>query len=110
EPDPALAGLDIRLPRPVANTEWPEAGGYPNHAMQHLALGEEVKETWRSSIGKGSTRTGRILAQPVAAGDRVFTMDGRALVRAFDRQSGRQAWEFDATPEDAGKAVGGGIA
>jgi outer membrane protein assembly factor BamB len=110
EPDPQLVQLEIRLPRPVVNAEWPEAGGYPNHAMQHLALGDDVKERWRSSIGTGSSRDGRILAQPVVAGDRIFTMDGGASIRAFDRSSGKRLWETDASPEDSGKAVGGGIA
>ena len=51
EPDPAIAQLDVRLPRPVVNPEWPEAGGYPNHAMQHLALSDDVKKAWSVSIG-----------------------------------------------------------
>jgi outer membrane protein assembly factor BamB len=110
EPDPQLAQLEIRLPRPIVNAEWPEAGGYPNHVMQHLALGDDVKEKWRSSIGDGSTRDGRIPAQPVLAGDRVFTMDGTASIRAFDRNSGRRIWDVDVTPEDAGDAFGGGLA
>lgn len=110
EPDPQLAQLEIRLPRPVDNTEWPEAGGYPNHAMQHLALGDDIKQQWSSSIGDGSTRDGRIVAQPVTGGDRIFTMDATTTVRAFDRNTGRRLWEFDGTPEDAGSAFGGGIA
>ena len=110
EPDPQLAQLEIRLPRPIVNAEWPEAGGYPNHVMQHLALGDDVKERWRSSIGGGATRDGRIPAQPVLVGDRVFTMDGSGSVRAFDRAGGRRIWEVDVTPEDAGRAFGGGLA
>ena len=110
EPDPQVASVQIRLPRPIVNTDWPESGGYPNHAMQHLALGDDVKEQWRSSIGDGSTRDGRIVAQPVASGDRIFTMDAEATIRAFDRKSGDRLWEYDATPEDAGRAFGGGIA
>jgi outer membrane protein assembly factor BamB len=110
EPDPELAQLVIRLPRPVVNKEWPEAGGYPNHAMQHLALGDDVKTEWRTSVGDGSSRYGRVLAPPVVSADRVFTMDAGSNVSAFDRKSGKRAWEVDLTPEDAGKAYGGGLA
>ena len=35
EPDPDLAKIAITLPAPVVNPDWPEPGGYPNHAMQH---------------------------------------------------------------------------
>jgi outer membrane protein assembly factor BamB len=110
EPDPQIAQTEIRLPRPIVNIEWPESGGYPNHAMQHLALGDDIKQQWKSSIGDGSTRNGRIVAQPVAAGNRIFTMDANTTVRAFDRKKGDRVWEFDGTPEDAGRAFGGGIA
>src|SRR5438067_1968624 len=37
EPDPDVTKIPITLPPPVVNAEWPEPGGYPNHAMQHLA-------------------------------------------------------------------------
>jgi outer membrane protein assembly factor BamB len=110
EADPALSQLEIRLPRPVVNNEWPEPGGYPNHVMQHVALGDDLETAWEASIGDGSTRHVRLVASPVAAGDRLFTMDAEALVRAFDRKTGERLWEMDAKPEDAGASVGGGVA
>jgi outer membrane protein assembly factor BamB len=110
EPDPQIASLEVRLPRPVVNNDWPEAGGYPNHVMQHVALGEDITTAWRTSIGDGSSRYGRILAPPVAFGDRVFAMDSDSTVSAYDRKSGRQLWETNVKPEDAGPAFGGGIA
>ncbi|MBV9523456.1 MAG: PQQ-binding-like beta-propeller repeat protein [Alphaproteobacteria bacterium] len=110
EPDPELSQLVIRLPRPVVNKEWPEAGGYPNHAMQHLALGDNIKTEWTTSVGDGSSRYGRILAAPIAGGDRVFTMDAGSTVSAFDRRTGKRIWEVDVAPEDAGRAYGGGLA
>jgi outer membrane protein assembly factor BamB len=110
EPDPEIASLEIRLPRPVVNSDWPEAGGYPNHVMQHVALGEDIKTAWQTSIGDGSSRYGRILASPVAVGDRIYAMDADATVSAFDRRTGKQIWETSAKPEDAGPAFGGGVA
>jgi outer membrane protein assembly factor BamB len=110
EPDPALAQLEVRLPRPMANADWPQPGGYPNHAMQHLALGDNPARAWRASVGEGNARRARIITPPVVAGGRVFAMDARARVRAFDVQSGSRAWEFDAAPTDArGGAFGGGV-
>src|SRR5205085_7582065 len=49
EPDPEIAALEVRLPRPVVNADWPEAGGYPNHVMQHVALGDDIATSWRTS-------------------------------------------------------------
>src|SRR5258708_4817388 len=110
EPDPAIAQLEVRLPRPIVNNDWPEAGGYPNHVMQHVALGDDIATAWRVSIGDGSSRYGRILAPPVAYGDLLFAMDAESSVSAYDRTTGRRIWEFDVRPEDAGPAFGGGIA
>src|SRR5258708_31506093 len=61
EPDPELAKIPITLPPPVVNSDWPEAGGYPNHAMQHLSLPDRLTEAWRTSIGEGASRYTRVL-------------------------------------------------
>ncbi len=110
EPDPQIATLEVRLPRPVVNTDWPEAGGYPNHVMQHVALGEDIATAWRTNIGDGSSRYGRIMAPPVAFGDQLFAMDADSTISAIERKSGRQIWDTNVKPEDAGPAFGGGIA
>ena len=38
-PDPRIQDLRVRLPKPEPNDAWPQQGGMPNHAMQHLAAG-----------------------------------------------------------------------
>ena len=35
-PDPELSGMDILLPPPSTNENWPQSGGYANHAMHHI--------------------------------------------------------------------------
>jgi outer membrane protein assembly factor BamB len=111
EPDPALAQLEVRLPRPVENPDWPEVGGYPNHVMHHLALGDDPKRVWRSSAGSGDSRDGYILSPPVEAGNRVYTMDAESEVRAFDAATGQRLWAFETRPKDErGRSFGGGVA
>src|SRR5437763_17053856 len=61
EPDPDVTKIPITLPPPVVNAEWPEPGGYPNHAMQHLALPDGLTQAWVSSIGDGASRYTRVL-------------------------------------------------
>jgi len=100
EPDPEIAKLPITLPPPVVNPDWPQAGGYPNHAMQHLSLPDRVTEAWRASIGEGASRYTRVLSQPVVAKGRVYAMDGGVQVSALDAASGNRLWQVDLKPED----------
>ena len=51
EPDPDAALLTVRLPPPYVNEDWPQAGGYPHHAMHHLAAADVLAEAWRVRIG-----------------------------------------------------------
>jgi outer membrane protein assembly factor BamB len=109
--DPQLTALQITVPRPYDNTAWPAAGGYPDHAMYHLALGDKLQRAWRADAGDGASRYGRVLAQPVIANGRVFTMDAQDVISAFDEKNGSRLWRFDPQPKDADDATyGGGIA
>src|SRR5260370_24025355 len=67
EPDPEVTKIPITLPPPVINAEWPEPGGYPNHAMQHLALPDTLTKAWRTSIRQGASPYTRGLSQPVVS-------------------------------------------
>lgn len=110
-PDPSIQEVDVRLPQPVVNADWPEAGGYPSHAMYHLALGEQVHEAWSRSFGEGNSRSGQVLAAPVIENGRIFTMDAEAVVAAFDAGNGRRLWKFDTQPKKANTTTfGGGVA
>jgi outer membrane protein assembly factor BamB len=110
-PDPAIQEVDVRLPQPVVNRDWPEAGGYPSHAMYHLALGEQVHEAWSRSFGQGNSRSGQVLAAPVIENGRIFTMDAESVVTAFDAGNGRRLWKFDTQPKKANTTTfGGGVA
>ncbi len=111
EPDPELAKLPITLPPPVVNPDWPQAGGYPNHAMQHLSLPDRITEAWRTSIGEGASRYTRVLSQPIVAKGRIYAMDGGVQVSALDAATGNRLWQVDLKPEDErGNSFGGGVA
>jgi len=95
EPDPELSRLTVALPSAFRNNQWPQAGGYPDHNMGHLALGTALKQIWRVDIGAGSSRRTRLVAQPVVADGRVYTLDAAAELRAFDLTNGRQIWSVE---------------
>jgi outer membrane protein assembly factor BamB len=111
KPDPALAKTAISLPKPVVNRDWPQPGGVPNHAMQHLALPTSLHEAWKTSVGEGSSRYTQVLSQPVVVDGRVYAMDGGSQVGAYDAANGNQIWQVDVSPADNdGSSFGGGVA
>ena len=110
-PDPRIAGLRVELPPPAVNANWPQAGGLPNHAMHHLAAPGTLDLRWSVDIGRGSDGDGQLLAQPVVARGRVYTLDVDAELRAFDLDDGSFLWNRelgDETREEG--TLGGGLA
>jgi outer membrane protein assembly factor BamB len=100
---------EILLPEPTPNPEWPQAGGYPNNAMHHIRVGENLSRAWTSNAGKGKTDYQRIPAPPIVADGRVYAMDSNSRVSAFDAKTGSQVWRVDLTDkgEDEGHVPGG---
>lgn len=111
ESDPQAEGVKILLPAPTLNLEWPQTGGYANHAMHHIKVPTTLSRAWSVSIGEGSSDVQRLIAQPIVAQGRIFTMDSASSVAAFDTKSGDKIWSINLTPdnEDEGH-IGGGLA
>src|ERR1700722_14151785 len=111
KPDPQLATVQVSLPPPFDNPAWPDAGGYPSHAMYHLALNDKIARAWDSGIGDGASRYGRITARPGVDDGRVFAVDATDPVSAYDATSGKRLWDFDPQPKQAqDETYGGGVA
>lgn len=111
EPDPKLTDLAVRLPRPFANANWPQAGGMPDHAMHHLSASGPLQRIWSEDIGEGEGRNGQPIAPPVVADGRIYTVDVEASVQATDAATGRRLWRVELAPEDDDEGLlGGGIA
>jgi outer membrane protein assembly factor BamB len=100
---------DILLPEPTPNPDWPQSGGYPNNAMHHILVGENLRPAWKSSAGKGKTDYQRIASSPIVADGRVYAMDSESRVSAFDAKTGSRVWRTDLTDkgEDEGHVPGG---
>lgn len=107
--EPEAKGVEIKLPPPEANEDWPQAGGYANHAMHHMEVGDKLAKQWSTGIGAGAGKRARLLAQPVVAEGLAFTMDAEAEVRAVNAKTGSTVWKRDLTPdeEDSTFASGG---
>ena len=110
EPDPDLASLQVTLPPPAVNVNWPQASGGPTHAVGHPALGETLKQAWQVTIGEGSSLYGELLSGPVVANGVVYVKDSKTLVSAYKAEDGDQLWQIDVAPEDNdNQAWGGGV-
>ena len=111
QPDPKLKEKDILLPPPTPNSDSPQAGGYANHAMHHVQVGDSIKPVWKEDIGDGSGSEVRLIASPVVAQGSVFTIDADSEVRAYSAKDGRRLWANDVTPKkDNDGHMPGGIA
>ncbi len=111
KPDPALAKTPVVLPPPVVNQNWPQAGGDPDHVMQHPALPRSLHQVWRVSVGQGSGRYTQVLSQPVVVDGRIYAMDGGSQVGAYDAATGNRIWQIDVTASnEEGSSFGGGVA
>jgi outer membrane protein assembly factor BamB len=108
--DPSLADLPIRLPPPVVNPEWPQSGGVPNHAMHHLAANDDLKLVWSADIGSGSSGDSQLLARPVVADGRIYTMDAEGVISAFNADDGQRLWQVAPEGLDSDGLLGGGLA
>lgn len=107
----STAEPDITLPAPEAVADWPQAGGYPPHAMHHLALGDSPRRVWSTSVGEGGSRRRVFLTQPIVADGVVFAMDARSRVSAITLDKGDRLWRQDLAPKDSGDGTyGGGLA
>jgi len=110
--DPRISDVQVILPQPSANSTWAQPGGVPTHALQHLRAGGAFERLWRSDIGAGSDGRASLTAVPIVAEGKVYTLDTRSRVRAFNTATGDRLWQVELAPEDEDERAGfgGGVA
>ncbi len=108
----ALNAQGFIAPQAWQNEFWPQAGGYPNHAMQHVAVNEnDLAPAWSKSIGRGATKSLPLTTQPIVVDGRIFTIDTQATLSAFSVRDGAMLWQVDVKdPAEDDPVIGGGIA
>lgn len=101
----------ITLPRQTDVSDWTHVGSNARHVIPHARFASAPTVVWVADIGKGNTQRHRITAAPVSDGQRVFTLDSRALLVATGLD-GARLWSNDLTrPLDkSDDASGGGLA
>lgn len=102
----------IRLPKESRNASWTQPGGVPTNSPGHLSIGGSLRQTWRASIGQGSSDDGQLTAVPIVYKGRVYTIDAEGNVSAFSASGGSRVWRIALTPENekGEEGYGGGLA
>ncbi len=105
----AIAPSDIVLPEAYTNPDWPQAGGYPTHAVQHTNAPGQLQKLWAKDIGKGSYRKGRVSVSPVISSGRIYAMDGNNRLSVLDAKTGAKIWDYKVTVKSKGKTRKGKV-
>ena len=100
----------VTLPPPTPRPNSPQAGGTPSHEAGHPAIGDVLVQAWKAKIGEGGGYREKIMAVPVIADGRVYTMDSDGAVSAFLATDGSRLWRTETkAKDDESTNVGGGI-
>ncbi|THD54166.1 PQQ-like beta-propeller repeat protein [Phenylobacterium sp.] len=113
EPAEALKGVDFALPPVETVAAWPLPGGTPEQSVGNANAAPNLAIAWRKGIGKGTKDGELIIAPPVEAAGKVYTMDAQAEVSAHDAQTGAEIWRINMRPNDNKRdreGFGGGLA
>ncbi|MBX2834106.1 MAG: PQQ-binding-like beta-propeller repeat protein [Micavibrio sp.] len=101
----------VAIPESWKNDYWPQAGGYPNHSMQHLSGSTgKLKRIWKTDIGEGSNRRAPLTATPIIIENTLYAIDADSTVSAYNTENGKQKWEVSARPKSEDEAmIAGGL-
>lgn len=66
-----------------------------NNNPGNLKLTDKMKLLWKSSIGSGNGSKNVLLSPPLVAGNSVFTIDSKAVVKRLSLTDGNEIWEYD---------------
>lgn len=110
EVDPTMSGVSVILPPEQVNATWAQGGGSASKSYGHLALSSNPSEVWSASIA-GSTQRARLAASPVVGDGRLYVIDTRGVVHAFNVETGSEVWtkSFKVSGEDEKSIFGGGV-
>jgi len=109
--DERIASVAVKLPPEIDNRDWPQPAGFLGEYINHPAA-KGFNIAWRTGVGAGNSRDGRVSSMPVVADGRVYVIDAGSRLSAVDAETGRTAWTFDLQPDDdrSGGGSGGGTA
>jgi len=109
--EPSLAAIPVALPEAAPNDMWAQPGGNAAKSMGNPALGASLSRAWTAAI-PGTKPSARLAAGPVVADGRLYVMDTRGVIHAFNAQTGARVWQTlmgKVTGKDRKVLFGGGV-
>lgn len=84
QPDKTVEALPVTVPDAAINASWPRTQGYQSEEIENLAFPShpEIKERKNIAKMEGQYPAG---AGPLVVDDRIYSLDTKGVVRAFDR-------------------------
>ena len=112
KPDSTLKGLKVSLPKPLINNTWKQSTNNEAHNVLHPLVGKKIKFSWKTSIGKGQTKTKPISSHPVIDEENVYTLDTLLTVSAINKINGKKIWvkKLKKNVGDTKGLISGGLA
>lgn len=109
--DPAALAEGAGLPSAIDILNAGQPGLSAGHTGGNVRASLPFKRAWRVSIG-GSGDSLTELAQPMAAGEQVFTVAPNGTVTAFDIKNGKANWQVSVEEftDDPLPGIAGGLA
>lgn len=112
-PDPQMEAIEVELPAPTPNVDWPVPGSNAANKIPHLQAAGSLQPIWQVDAGKGTDWRSILTASPIVADGKIFVLDAAGEVFAYNAASGAPLWSRDMAPEDEDnpeRNYGGGIA
>jgi len=112
-PDPQMEEIEVVLPAPTPNADWPVPGSNAANKIPHLQAAGSLQPIWQVDAGKGTDWRSILTASPIVADGKIFVLDAAGEVFAYNAASGAPLWSRDMALEDEDnpeRNYGGGIA
>ena len=111
-PTNGLSRMAISLPSPVRNANWAQPGGESDNTPGHLVFAGQLRSSWTSDAGQGTSSEGQLTPSPIVYNGRIYTLDTNGVVSSFSAAGGSVSWRVNLTPETEEKreGYGGGLA
>lgn len=108
--DTGIEEVAVILPPMATNPDWPQAGGTAHKSYGHLGLSGSPRRIWSASVA-GSGKKARLAAAPVIGDGKLFVMDTKGTVTAFNADTGSRLWtkSFRVSGDGASSVFGGGV-
>ncbi len=101
----------IILTEKVINNNWKQSYNSPSHVSINFSSDTNLNKFTKITTGKGEGDNSKILAQPVVAENKIFFMDARTNIIAYNIEKNKTEWKYSATKiNEDDHNIGGGIA